>query len=201
MGVSNGASTMTKRNIQRSRHGHSLIELMVVFSVFSATMILTGMVFFRLFQSEQTATRTTLIQLTISRLADQFRRDVHAAEVVQWKEMNGATQLELTSGSPKFRVSYTANSNSLQREVVSESNPHHESYRLPECQLAFPHGEVDQSDRSIRLVVLKPRATVTKDPQSISPLRKLVIEAELGRDHRLITGIESPLGESREVQP
>jgi len=190
---------MTRQTLQTSRSGHSLIEMMVVFSVFSATMILTGMVFFRLFQSEQTATRTTLIQLTISRLADQFRRDVHAADAVQWKDVNGATVLELTSGSPPFRVSYTAVANSLQRDVISASDPHRETYRLPEVQVSFPHSVVGQTDRSIRLAVLRPRATATTDPQSIHPLRELVIEAELGRDHRLITGIESLPRESREA--
>ena len=67
-----GAARLTKTS---QRRGASLIELMVVIAIITTLFSMVGVVFHRLFLSEQVAMRAALTERTVSRLADQFRRD------------------------------------------------------------------------------------------------------------------------------
>jgi prepilin-type N-terminal cleavage/methylation domain-containing protein len=184
------------------RRGASLIELMVVIAILTVIFGLVGVLFHRLFQAEQLSARTTVTEITTMRLADQFRRDIHAAQFVERPEATGESlpTLELKSSGDAPTIRYTGGLNKLQRDVMQgQKSVAHETYRLPSCSITFPKSQTDpeaeDSDKHTSFVTLyleRPHATVTVSPQARPPLRGIVIDAELGRDERLAATLSRP---------
>jgi hypothetical protein len=151
--------------------------------------------FHRLFQAEQLSARTTVTEISTMRLADQFRRDIHAAESVQRSEATGEAlpTLELKNSGDAPMILYTGGLNKIRRDVMQgPKSVAHETYRVPGCRATFPKPQTEpqgeDSDKRAEFVTLyleRPHATVTVATQARSPLRGIVIDAELGRDQRL----------------
>lgn len=173
------------------RRGASLIELMVVISMATAVLVMIGTIFHRMFQAEQGSARTALMERTTSRLAIQFRRDVHAARSAIRKTSPDGTApiLELKSQSDSTAaVVYFGGRDEVRRELVeSGETKARETYRLPKCASTFP--QLPDPDPAkphiVSLVIERPHSTLTANPQAIPTLRGLALEAELGRDLRL----------------
>jgi prepilin-type N-terminal cleavage/methylation domain-containing protein len=184
------------------RRGASLIELMVVVAILTVIFGLVGVLFHRLFHAEQLSARTTVTEITTMRLADQFRRDIHAAESVKRSEATDEAlpTLELKNSGDAPTILYTGGLNKIQRDVMQgQKSVAHETYRLPSCRVTFPQSqsepEVEESDQHTSFITLyleRPHATVTVSEQAQPPLRAIVIDAELGRDQRLAATLSRP---------
>ncbi len=180
---------------RKARRGASLIELMVVISIISILFGMVGVVFHRLFLSEQVAMRAALAERTVSRLADQFRRDVHASTTAMRTD-NGdglAASLTLTSSTDAAaepnaaaKVIYSFHDGEVLRELIADGKTTgREVYRLPECRLRLPAATNEGRVEMVGLVIERRGSTITPQPQATRPWRSLVIEAALGRDGRL----------------
>ena len=179
----------------RRRRGFTLIELMVVIAIVTVILSLVGAVFQRLFLSEQTAMRAALIERTVSRLADQFRRDIHAATGASIDtNREGATgALELFEANrDQPAVVYVARTDEVIREqhAADASVTHREVFRLPDCRVSF-FDQAEQPDVPfVSLAIERQHSTITPQPQAARPYRTLVVEAALGRDNRLTTKLK-----------
>ena len=185
------------------RRGASLIELMVVISMATAVLVMIGTIFHRMFQAEQGSARTVLMERTTSRLAIQFRRDVHAARSAVRKTSPDGTApiLELKSQSDSITVVYFGGRDEVKRELVeSGETKARETYRLPKCATTFPQQSEagPTSQQIVSLLIERPQSTLTANPQAIPTLRGLPLEAELGRDLRL--GMQ-PANPSTKITP
>ena len=192
------AARLTKTS---QRRGFSLVELMVVIAVITTLFSMVGVVFHRLFLSEQVAMRAALTERTVSRLADQFRRDVHAANAAIPEVDDRTTQtlklMHVEMGLVKEfpAIVYSAREGVVVREQFdAEGKPlNREVYRLPECRVSFPN----QSDAvtpefdgvMLSLVIERQGSTITPQPQATRPRRSLVIEALIARDDLLALGL------------
>jgi type II secretory pathway pseudopilin PulG len=179
------------------RGGASLIELLVVISIITALFSMVGVVFHRIFLADQVAMRAALTERTVSRLADQFRRDVHAAITAKRAEAeNGAgVRLELTprldaatEPSASATVNYSIRAGEVLRELIVDGKvTSREVYRLPECQIHLPVATNEAKVEMVGLTIERQGSTITPQPQATRPRRTLAIEAALGRDDRLAT--------------
>ena len=196
------AARLTKTH---RRRGVSLIELMVVIAIITVLFSMVGVVFHRMFLSEQVAMRAALTERTVSRLADQFRRDVHAATTAMRTE-NGdglASSLFLMSSdaaagpNAATNVIYSFHDGDVLRELVAEGKTaSREVYRLPECRLRLPAAANEGTVEMFSLVIERQGSTITPQPQATRPWRSLVIEAVLGRDDKLVQAVASKSPES-----
>lgn len=193
-GSAHAGGVAAKRN---SRRGVSLIELMVVIAIITALFSMVGVVFHRLFLSEQVAMRAALTERTVSRLADQFRRDVHAATAAQPEVDDGITRtFKLMQSETEWvkdfpTIVYSAREGEVIREQfgADEKPLSREVYRLPECRVSFPNQTEDVDGVMISLAIERQGSTITPQPQATRPWRSLVIEAFLSRDHLLALGL------------
>lgn len=185
-------SVTTVRNRSRRTRGVSLVELLVVITVVTAILGITGTLFHRLFQSEQISARAALLEVTTCRLANQFRRDLHAAREIHQGSSTDDDRptLELTTDSKSApKITYTAGQDRVLREVTGDGlTAMREVFRLPGCNIAFPDRTSDPDQSATRLVTLairRPHAPITSSVQASPPEFELTIDAELGHDLRL----------------
>eukprot|EP00456_Euglypha_rotunda_P061326 TRINITY_DN512_c0_g1_i1.p1 TRINITY_DN512_c0_g1~~TRINITY_DN512_c0_g1_i1.p1 ORF type:complete len:186 (+),score=48.96 TRINITY_DN512_c0_g1_i1:466-1023(+) len=174
---------------------------MVVISMLTVVLGMVGVLFHRLFQAELMAAKTTVTEVTTMRLADQFRRDIHEASTVKRSRESGdtAATLEVNGRDDTMTVLYTAEANKVRREVKQQQTVvARETYRLPGCRVTFPEPKAatatngdapSQQPALVTLYLERPHATVSASNQAKLPLRGIVIDAELGRDHRLAASI------------
>ena len=197
------ATPLTKNS---RRRGASLIELMVVIAIISALFGMVGVILHRMFLSEQVAMRSAMTERTVSRLAVQFRRDVHAATTVTRVETeNGqASNLVLasshdatTGASPLANVVYSIGEGEVIRELVADGKTtSREVYRLPECRVHLPASTNEAAVEMVSLVIERQGSTITPQPQATRPHRSLAIEAALGRDDKLVLALTTKSPES-----
>ena len=183
------------RLTKAQRRGFTLIELMVVIAIITVIFSLVGAVFQRLFLSEQSAMRAALIEHTVSRLADQFRRDIHAATFAEIDtQREGATGslglFEANRDQPA--IVYVILTDEVLREQRAADNrvSHREVYRLPECRASFAVQVAEADVSFISLSIERQHSTITPQPQATRPYRTLVVEAALARDNRLTTNLK-----------
>ena len=69
--------TIKKR---RKRSGVSLIELLASIAMLTTLLVLTGTTFHLLFRADKSVSQSFVTERSISRLAVQFRDDVHQSE-------------------------------------------------------------------------------------------------------------------------
>jgi prepilin-type N-terminal cleavage/methylation domain-containing protein len=175
------------------RRGVSLIELLVVIVMMSAVFGLTGFVFHKLFQSEQITMQSALMELSTSRLADQFRRDAHRATIanVARSADGNVDEIELKeTAESESAIVYTGRDGRVDREQLSAGlTTARESYRLPGCVVSFSDRPTERTpqdsppaSRLVELTIQRRGTTVTPQPEAVRPMRVLRIEAHLGRE-------------------
>ena len=161
------------------RRGYSLIEMIVVMTV-GATMLGIAVTLLGALMQAERAGRAHIGQNGIfNRLADQFRRDVHAADglvvVVENDAGESAWRLNLGDGRS---VWYVAGRDEIVREErKGRTVLRQESYRLPDdCGVTIA-ADASASPRIVRL-------TIAPTEASLRPGHEVRIEAVPGRDGR-----------------
>ena len=181
----------TIRRVQVGAHirrGVSLIEMVVVISMLTVVIGLVGMTFHLLLRSEKLVTQSFVTERTISRLAIQFRDDVHQSEtgVLTGGTENDKPTLTLgnTSGS---QIRYLVTADGLVRLLETHDRvTARDDFRLPDCNLSIFAGSDDESSLR-RLVIERPGAALVKKHQEAFPLRAMRIDAYLTRKDRLVS--------------
>lgn len=191
----------------KHRQGASLIELLVVIAMISTVLLVTGPLFHRMFLADQVSARAALMEITTSRLAIQFRHDVHAARTATRivDAATGQQSLELRSESSPPIV-YLSETSRVRRNVMGSEGPtSRETYRLPNCRIEFLAPEVTAADD--KNDVAKPQLVTVVVERPHTPLsgsslparsRALTLEAELGRDRRLAARVSPSEAKSLE---
>ena len=159
------------------RRAFTLIEMIVAISVGAVLMGIAMSLLVVLLGAERSGRAHVERSETLQRLADQFRRDVHAAvgEVVVKGEKGQEWQMELTGNCI---VRYTVAADGVSREERMESRDvRRESYAL-------------QKDSTVAIAVDRATSpsvvTLTIEPKDASsrPGHEIRIDAVLGRDRR-----------------
>ena len=167
----------------KRRSGYMLIELMAVIAAGAAMLAIATGVIYTLFEAEEASRDQLRHALTSGRLADQFRRDVHAAT-----EMTEAPPSADDPHSPGWvftlsgerSIEYLSDGRSMIRVDRAEGKTvRRESFDLGRHWQASigrrPEGET---------AVISLRMEADRRPSSEPFSRALVIEAVLSMDHR-----------------
>jgi len=171
------ASGFHTNHYPRMRRAFTLIEMIVAVSVAAAFTGIAVSLLLVLFRAEQSGRAKIAQAESLQQLADQFRRDVHAAAgepVVNGKEPQ-QWRLELTGNCI---VQYTVGADGISREErVGSKDVRRESYTLPkESTVAVA---VDRATKP-------PVVSLTIEPKdaSLRPGCPFRVDAVLGRDLR-----------------
>lgn len=171
----------TGRHQSGRRAGVTLVEALVVISALSVVSTLCVTTICLLLRAEAGGARSLHGSLMLDRLANEFRRDVHAAERVVVPEDQPRPTLELTTPTGK-RISYSAGSAGVERiEREGESVVHREDYRLIDGPIRF---EISPEPRLVSLVYARQTPTFSGEAVEDSPAREIRIEAVPNRDQR-----------------
>ena len=164
------------------RRGFTLIELIVVIVMLTTMLTLAGTTFYLLLRSEKGVAQSFVTERTISKLAIQFRDDVHQAAISESSVDEAAMMQTLTLKHDRGNIIvYQVTPKGLSRiHFEQDVNMGREDFLLPECEILF---ETDKAGLgSLRsLVIQRPGAIVIKNQQLPQPLRSLRIEAHFNR--------------------
>ncbi len=164
------------------RAGTSLTEILVVMTVASVIIGLSGMTIHRLLAAEHEATRAARFTASAARLSRAFRADVHAAIRVELPAANNTQPAVFAATlADRHEVRYELDAHLATRiETRDGRQIHRDDFRFPpRSQLRCVRSE---DGRRIILEI----DFAARGPESLTdrPGRKLVIEAALARDHR-----------------
>ncbi|HID78763.1 MAG TPA: prepilin-type N-terminal cleavage/methylation domain-containing protein [Planctomycetaceae bacterium] len=172
-----------------ARTGFSLVELLVVIAVGSVVMGIAVGLTLVVFQVQKRCEAQQGQLAVLGRLAEQFRRDVHAATVVRPLNQPDRKATDEESGPETGweiqlqgdrAVRYRLGRNAVERVELAGSRPTtRESYRLPAGAEALVETEEDDSETLVSLLVV--RSGARRAPVG---LRELRIVAAVGRDLR-----------------
>jgi prepilin-type N-terminal cleavage/methylation domain-containing protein len=158
------------------RRAFTLIEMIVVISVSAAMMTIAISVLLVLFRAERSGRAHVAQAESLERLADQFRRDVHASPHATLKGKTGHRWQFDSAGNRTVR--YMTDADSLWREEeIPSKNARTEPYMLPKDSAATV--EINRSANP-------PVVTLTIRPKdaALGTGQQFRIEAVLGRDLR-----------------
>lgn len=160
------------------RRAFTLIEMIVVLTVGS---VLTGIaisLLVVLLRAEQTGRDHVENNTVIRCLADQFRRDVHAA--TKRPEINGHGVVRFATAGPV--VQYTIDGRDVHREKImaDKSVGRREEYRLPKNWAATVETDAAATPAVVRL-------TLAPQDAALRSAHEIRVEAVLGRDFRFVT--------------
>ena len=170
----------------RGRNAFTLVELMVVISMLGALMILIGAVFSLLMRSEKTVMQSVLMERTISRLSEQFRKDVHETASFVGGSDPGGELTELTlAGGANGSIRYGVSKNGIERQLTSQNSvTARDTFVLPDCQTHFEQGKGTESTM-LSIVVLRPGALLQRTPHAPIPRRRMEIQAYINSHQKV----------------
>lgn len=159
----------------KSRRGFTLVELLIVLSVAAAMLLVATSVLYLLKQAQVNTRQRLAVQRSVTRLARQFREDVHRAGAME--------RLPDTPNSPNVviwslameaggTVNYEIGAGSLRRVQTEKASKLHEDFRLPpgtEASMVGPAAETPWA--TFRLNVTDP---------TVAKMRPVQVEAVLG---------------------
>ena len=174
----------TKRSPAGSaaRAGISLTELLVVMTIGSVLIGVTGTMIHRLLAADYEATRAARFATSVARLSRAFRTDVHAARNIELPVPNeGQRAVVVATLADGHQVRYELDAHLATRVETRDGAPiHRDVYHFPpRSQLRCSRG-VD--DRLLKLEL--DLAARGPEPDAERPVRRLVVEAAPARDHR-----------------
>lgn len=160
------------------RAAFTLIELVVGISITGVIFVILGSVFALLMRSERTVMQSLQLERTISRMSEQFRKDVHQTRSGDAKEESNDDLSEvrlLRSGGKSIR--YHLSKNGIERQLFEgTSMKAHDEFVLPDCQVQFRKRQGSESTLYV-IVVERPGALMQRMPHAPIPLRPLEILA------------------------
>jgi prepilin-type N-terminal cleavage/methylation domain-containing protein len=158
------------------RRAFTLIEMIVAISVGSVLMGIAVSLLIVLLGAEQSGRTHAERSESLQRLADQFRRDVHAAAGKTAADVDRhGCRLRLADGG---NVRYVIGTHVISREEQAGSKTvRRESYRLPNDSTAAIAVDGATTPCTARL-------TIMPDDVSMRSAHEIHIDAVLGRDHR-----------------
>ena len=169
------------------RRGYALIEMLVVISGMAILFGMSVGMIHMLLRLDRGNRARLGEKTTISRLAQDVRRDAHMAGEARGIESKGRTGVALDLGEGRV-VEYVDEDGRLVRhEAAGTGTPKHEVYRLPSrgrSRIALR----EEGPQRWLVITLEPS---TKSMDSL-PARPIVVEASVGKHRRL-----ADLGESR----
>ncbi|MCA9054101.1 MAG: prepilin-type N-terminal cleavage/methylation domain-containing protein [Planctomycetaceae bacterium] len=161
------ASNTLPRPRTNPRSGVSLVELLIVMTALGVVLTTSTVTLYRMLQAQSAATTGLSEAMTLSRLAADFRRDVHAASGVAVENVGDTTELRLSDVAGNSVV-YAAREGRLIRESMPEeappadAQPTREEYRLGPVVITF---ELRESER-LAAVLLTRRDSAESVPTS-----------------------------------
>ena len=159
-----------------TRHGKSIIELLVVISVFGAMITPMGRLLHTMMRSEREGAHALAAGTNAARLAREFRGDVHMARDVQLVQESGELKLVLAD---ETLITYRPGDAQVERVITRrEQTVSRDSFRLPPGTIRF------ESSGDPPLVLLLHERDSTGPYQAAATRTVLRVEAALGRDHR-----------------
>ena len=157
------------------RRGHTLLEMTVVITVGATLLGIAVSLIHVLMRAEQNGRTHVERYVTMARLADQFRDDVHAAAGRPTAEGQTAWHLELAADRT---VRYATDPGEITREErMGEKIVSRESYNMPDGYTAA----IAPDDATIPALV---SLIVELKAGSGSKGREIRIDAALGKDRR-----------------
>ena len=165
--------------------GVTLIEMTVVLAVSSVMLAIAIGLIQTLLRASGGATRDLEQQNSVARLADAFRRDVHAATAFHPGEAKDGNPIEFSFDLGAGRVAtYRVEPGSLARTVrAGETLKSQESFVLPgETAVSVEMTPVGPANHLALSMVSRVASTGSKLP--MAPGRSVRIEARLAADHR-----------------
>jgi prepilin-type N-terminal cleavage/methylation domain-containing protein len=177
----------------QQRRGVTLIETVVAMSMLVVLATLAVTTVFLLMRAEAGGARALTASTGVSRLADAFRQDVHAAaSATVENDENGKPQLRLAADGTAATL-YSASDRTVRRIVKNGDDvTGSDSYTLPVGEVRF---EVHPQQKLVSLVLQRtPETRSSKRPDTPEAsakaqpaLSQFRIEAALGRDVRFET--------------
>ncbi len=161
----------------KSRRGFTLVELLIVLSVTTAMLLIGTSVLYLLKQAQVNTRQRLGFERNVTRLARQFREDVHRAGAME--------RLPKTPNSPNvvtwslameggMAVHYEVQAGSLRRVQTADTTNLHEDFRLPPGTEASIEGPAAKTPwATFRLDVTDP---------TTAKMRPVHVEAVLGLD-------------------
>ena len=118
----------------RVRRGYSLVELLVVLSVGTAMLTVAMSVLYMLKETQINVRQRLTVGRMITRLADQFREDVHAASGIERMSderlLPGTAVWQFTLNRETV-VRYELGNHEVRRARITGDGKIHDDYRLP----------------------------------------------------------------------
>lgn len=173
--------------MMRSRHGKSLVEMLVVITAMSVLLGFVAQTFHTLRRAERASAQSLTQSVNLSRLARQFRHDVHAARQAERATAdNQPEQLRLMRPDGTTILWSTTDDSVTRGEQRDGTRTAQERYRVGPARLRF---DLSDDGTQAALIVGPPAVTpgIPAPPTGPKPLR---IEAITGRDLRFATAAE-----------
>ena len=159
----------------KSRRGFTLVELLIVLSAATALLMVATSVLYLLKEADVSTRQRLAFQRSVTRLARQFREDVHRAGAIerlpkQPNSPNIATwRLAMEGGAA---VNYELGAGSLRRVLIADATNTHEDFRLPPGTKASIEGPAAETPwATFRIDVTNP---------ATAKMRPVRVEAVLG---------------------
>lgn len=171
--------------------GKSLVEMVVVMGLVSVVLTLSGQMLTSLVRAERNSARWVAESVALSRLAREFRRDVHSAREAEIQPADNRMPRELFLNLPHElslnlpggrTVVYTAESNRTLRQEIDAHGQVLTQDTWPAADQVVTFSRSDDGRR----VILEQRRERTSRPQQHGnlPQRNARVIALLNRDER-----------------
>lgn len=140
------------------RRGKTLVELLVVISMFGVIIGTSGTVIYRLMRAERAVEADLVWQRTVTELAEQFRADAHAATVAQTNDDGTGLTFTLSDGT----AAYTLTRHGVRRSWKSPGGQEqHQDFRCHEPDIRFAARQ-DGPRSWVHLVIPRSSAALAK---------------------------------------
>lgn len=156
-----------------TRRGFTLVELMIVITLFALALSAVAILLKGVLQANRTAENHRAITRSIQRLAIQFRDDIHSASAVNLKDNELIAHVPQTQNSTTYQV----DGNSIHRIEALGQQVNRDEFELPSGAIATFDDDVDGTRSLASLVLTYP---LNSSQPKFSNRRTLRIEAAVG---------------------
>lgn len=163
----------------KTRRGVSLIEALIVISTMSVVATLGATMVFFLMRAEGRSTRHFLMNRTISRLADRFRRDANTALDVEVLVDANGTPNRIRLAQHDRQIVFQSDDERVIRLVEREEKVlSRETYRLADSAVLF---EVIENGQLAAVVIRHDRSASNIQTRGLGAVSEFRIESAVGR--------------------